>query len=521
MMTFSKKDFPVLLVDDELQSQTAEGTVLRAIVKDLELVNCSVVDALTCQDGLEVFTSHAEIGCIVLEWEIGLEKKKNQLKPSEFIAQIRQRNPEIPVFIITEKLSIKDIPLEILDMINGYIWKTEDTPSFIAGRIETALTQYVNGIMPDFFRELVKYAEEYKYAWHTPGHMGGVAFLKTPAGRACHKFFGENVFRADLSISVPELGSLLDHDGVVGKAEKEAAKVFNSNLTYFVLNGTSTANQIVWHARVTKGDIALVDRNCHKSLNYAMIVTGATPVYFVPTRNAYGTIGPIHLSEFDKETIRKKIEACRLIKVKDKKKRPKMAVVTNSTYDGLCYNVLGIKDRLSNVVDNLHFDEAWYAYARFHPIYEHHYGMTSKGEKPDHPPVFTTHSTHKLLAAWSQGSMIHVKNGGNEKISHDLFNEAYMMHGSTSPQYGIIATLDVAARMMKGQGGRQLMNETLEEPIIFRKKMVQIGKEIRKKEKNDSNTWWFTSWQPETVRVREKGKTRKIGFDKADTRVSA
>ena len=512
-----KKDWPVLLVDDELASDTAEGAVLRAIVEELEEnLDCSVMDALSCKDGLEVFTSHAEIGCVVLDWEVGLEKQKTALKPSEFIALMRRRNADVPIFLITEKLAIPDLPLDVLENINGYIWKTEDTPAFIAGRIETALTEYINDAVPVFFKELVKYAEEYKYAWHTPGHMGGVAFLKSPAGRACHKFFGENVFRADLSVSVPELGSLLDHEGVVGDAEKEAAKVFNADHTFFVLNGTSTANQIVWHARLTRGDIALMDRNCHKSLNYAMIVTAATPIYMVPTRNPYGTIGPIHMREFDKATILKKMQDCPLIKAKDKKKKIKMAVVTNSTYDGLCYNVIGIKDKLAQMVENLHFDEAWYAYARFHPLYEGHFGMTDKGEKPDHPPVFTTHSTHKLLAAWSQASMIHIKNGGKVKISADEFNEAYMMHGSTSPQYGMIATLDVATRMMKGNGGRQLMNDTIEEPIIFRKKMVQIGKSLKRTEKNTANKWWFTAWQPDKVTVTRGGRKKKVDFDKVD-----
>ncbi len=122
--------------------------------------------------------------------------------------------------------------------------------------------------MPPFQR-LVKYAEEYRYSWHTPGHMGGLAFLRHPAGIACHKFFGENLFRSDLSVSVADLGSLLDHNGVVGDSEREAARVFGADETFFVTNGNSAANQIVWRARVGMGDIALLDRNCHKSLNYA------------------------------------------------------------------------------------------------------------------------------------------------------------------------------------------------------------------------------------------------------------
>ena len=505
-----RTDWPVLLIDDELDARTAEGDVLRAIVAHLtEELDCSVLVALTLSDGLELFGSHANVGCVVLDWEVGMEKAKDDLAPSEFLADVKSRNPDVPVFLITEKLQVEDLPLQVLEHIDGYIWKTEDTPDFIAGRIETALSEYIAGVMPPFFGELVKYAEEYKYAWHTPGHMGGVAFLKAPAGRACHAFFGENVFRADLSISVPELGSLLDHEGPVGDAEKEAAWTFRANQTDVVLNGTNTANPIDCPTRISRGDVALMDRNCHKSLNYAMVITGATPIYLKPTRNPYGTIGPIHTREFDAATVRKKIEDCPLI---DPKKRPdkvKMTVVTNSTYDGLCYNVAKIKDKMAGVAESLHFDEAWYAYARFHPLYAGHFGMAEVGHNPEHPPVFTTHSTHKLLAAWSQASMIHIKDGGSERIDPDRFNEAYMMHGSTSPQYGMIATLDVAARMMKGPAGARLMHETLEEPVIFRKKMVDLGKELAEADEDD---WWFTAWQPDKVHAGRKS----VPFEEMD-----
>ncbi|NCC51184.1 MAG: lysine decarboxylase [Spartobacteria bacterium] len=518
MEMIDRRDFPILFIDDEVGIQTTEGWKTAAIVEELEdALDCTVYNALSCHDGQEIVKSHAELGCVVIDWDIEQDAAVDDLTPAELINFIRARNEDLPILLMTDKLSVGDIPTAVLSKIDGYIWITEDTPTFIAGRIETALLKYIDTILPAYFKALVKYAEEYKYAWHTPGHMGGVAFMKTPAGRACFNFFGENVFRADLSVSVPELGSLLDHEGVIGQAEKDAAKIFNANYTYFVTNGTSTANQIIWHARVTKGDISLMDRNCHKSLNYAMIVTGATPIYMMPTRNAYGTIGPIHLKEFEAETIQEKIDACPLIT--DKSQKVKMAVVTNSTYDGLCYNVLGIKDRLQGVVDNIHFDEAWYAYARFHPIYEKHYGMTSVGESADHPPIFTTHSTHKLLAAWSQASMIHIKNGGRVDVSPDLFNESFMMHSSTSPQYGILATLDISAKMMAGKAGRRLMQETLEEPVIFRKKMAQIAKDIASSTPDAKKAWWFTAWQPDTVTIRENPEIKDmvdVPFEEVD-----
>ncbi len=124
----------------------------------------------------------------------------------------------------------------------------EDTPEFIAGRITAAAKRYRENLLPPFFKELVKFSKDFEYSWHTPGHAGGTAFRKSPAGRAFFNFFGEQLFRSDLSISVGELGSLLDHSGPVGEAERYAAKVFGADMTYFVTNGTSTANKIVFSA---------------------------------------------------------------------------------------------------------------------------------------------------------------------------------------------------------------------------------------------------------------------------------
>jgi arginine/lysine/ornithine decarboxylase len=191
-----------------------------------------------------------------------------------------------------------ELNLEMVKEINEYIWVMEDTPEFIAGRINAAARRYREHLLPPFFGELVKFSKDFEYSWHTPGHAGGIAFLKSPAGRAFHAFFGEQLFRSDLSISVGELGSLLDHSGPVGEAERYAAKVFGADQTYFVTNGTSTANKIVFFGSVTKDDVVLVDRNCHKSSEHALTMTHSVAVYFMPTRNRYGIIGPIPPSAF-------------------------------------------------------------------------------------------------------------------------------------------------------------------------------------------------------------------------------
>ena len=363
---------------------------------------------------------------------------------------------------------------------------------FLARQVARAARNYLDGLLPPFFKALVQHTAQSNYSWHTPGHGGGVAYRKSPVGQAFHQFFGENTLRSDLSVSVPELGSLLDHTGPLAEAEERAARNFGADHTYFVINGTSTANKIVWHSMVGRDDLVLVDRNCHKSILHSIIMTGAIPLYLCPERNELGIIGPIPLSEFSRESIQAKIDASPLARGRvpnSSGAMVKLVVVTNSTYDGLCYNAELIKQTLGNSVEVLHFDEAWYAYAAFHEFYAGRYGMGT-ARSADTPLVFTTHSTHKLLAAFSQASMIHVQDGGKRQLDRDRFNEAFMMHISTSPQYGIIASLDVASAMMEGPAGRSLIQETFDEALSFRRALANLRQNL------SSDDWWFTIWQP-------------------------
>eukprot|EP01034_Spumella_vulgaris_P045793 gene45793-57067_t len=148
-------------------------------------------------------------------------------------------------------------------------------------------------------KALLDYAEDGSYSWHCPGHSGGVAFLKSPVGQMYHQFYGENMLRADVCNAVEELGQLLDHNGAIGESERNAARIFNADHCFFVTNGTSTSNKMVWHHTVAPGDVVVVDRNCHKSILHSIIMTGAIPVFMKPTRNHFGIIGPIPQSEFE------------------------------------------------------------------------------------------------------------------------------------------------------------------------------------------------------------------------------
>ncbi len=365
----------------------------------------------------------------------------------------------------------------------------EDTPEFVARHIIREARAYLDSLAPPFFRELLEYASDGSYSWHCPGHSGGVAFLKSPVGQMFHQFFGENMLRADVCNAVDELGQLLDHTGPVAESERNAARIFHADHCFFVTNGTSTSNKIVWHANVAAGDVVVVDRNCHKSILHAITMTGAIPVFLRPTRNHLGIIGPIPLEEFDPENIRKKIEANPFAR-EAANKRPRILSLTQSTYDGVIYNVEMIKEKLNAEIDTLHFDEAWLPHAAFHEFYEDMHAIGPNRPRSHDTMVYATHSTHKLLAGLSQASQIVVQDSETRKLDRNIFNEAFLMHTSTSPQYAIIASCDVAAAMMEPPGGTALVEESIREALDFRRAMRKVESEFGK------NDWWFKVWGP-------------------------
>ena len=369
----------------------------------------------------------------------------------------------------------------------------EDTPEFVARHIIREAKVYLEGVQPPFFKALLDYAEDGSYSWHCPGHSGGVAFLKSPVGQMYHQFYGENMLRADVCNAVEELGQLLDHNGAIGESERNAARIFNADHCFFVTNGTSTSNKMVWHHTVAPDDIVVVDRNCHKSVLHAIIMTGAVPVFLKPTRNHYGIIGPIPQSEFEPEAIQAKIKANPLLKgVNPKKAVPRMLTITQSTYDGVLYNTETIKQMLDGYIPNLHFDEAWLPHAAFHPFYGAYHAMGKKRVRPMHSMVYSTQSIHKLLAGISQASHVLVQDSQKNKLDRHLFNEAYLMHTSTSPQYSIIASCDVAAAMMEPPGGTALVEESIAEALDFRRAMRKVDEEYGK-------DWWFKVWGPDAL----------------------
>ena len=410
-----------------------------------------------------------------------------------FIDEVRRKNADVPIYVYGETKTSRHLPNDILRELHGFIHMFEDTPEFVARHIIREAKSYLEGVQPPFFKALLDYAEDGSYSWHCPGHSGGVAFLKSPVGQMFHQFFGENMLRADVCNAVEELGQLLDHDGAIGESERNAARIFNADHCFFVTNGTSTSNKIVWHHAVAPGDIVVVDRNCHKSVLHSIIMTGAIPVFLKPTRNHFGIIGPIPQSEFEPEAIKAKIRSNPLLKgLNSENVSPKVLTLTQSTYDGVLYNTETIKNMLDGFIPNLHFDEAWLPHAAFHPFYGAYHAMGKKRIRPKEAMVYSTQSVHKLLAGISQASHVLVQDSQNHSLDRHLFNEAYLMHTSTSPQYSIIASCDVAAAMMEPPGGTALVEESIAEALDFRRAMRKVDAEY-------GNDWWFKVWGPEEL----------------------
>jgi len=458
-----------------------------------------VVRTSTPEDGLSLVTSDPSHSAILLDWDLEGASQFDERAALKILRAVRRRNKKIPIFLIADRTLVSELPLEVVKQVHEYIHLFGDTPAFIANRVDFAVERYHEQLLPPYFRELKKYNDQGAYSWDAPGHMGGVAYLKHPVGMEFHKFFGENIMRSDLGISTAPLGSWLDHLGPAGESERNAARIFGADWTFFVLGGSSTSNQIVGHGVIAQDDIVLADANCHKSICHSLTV------YMKPTRNGFGMIGLVPLKRFHPDFIRGIIDKSPLTKG-IANRNPTYAVVTNSTYDGLCYDVNRVVTELSKSVPRIHFDEAWYAYAKFHEIYQGRFAMGVPDDMPDRPAIFAVQSTHKMLAAFSMASMIHVKLSPRAPLDFDQFNESFMMHGTTSPFYPLIASLDVAAAMMDEPAGPTLMSETLQDAISFRKAMSSIGHRLRAAEQG----WFFRLYQPEYVFDPLDGQTHLL-----------
>ncbi|EGQ7846960.1 arginine decarboxylase [Vibrio parahaemolyticus] len=490
----------VLVVDDSA-SNTSMYHNVSALIEELNMRDITVSHATSLDDGIATASSDASIHGVFLNWELqnGTEE---HYAARLILDELSNRHANIPVFLMaTHSDKVTTIDESVMKKTTEFVWMLQDTADFIAGRMIAAVKRYRDQLLPPFAAALAKYSQRKEHSWSAPGHQGGIAFTKLPVGRAFFDFYGENLFRTDMGIERGELGSLLDHSGPVADSEKYAAQVFGADRSYNVVGGTSGSNRTIMQACLVEDEIAICDRNCHKSIEQGLMLTGARPVYLVPTRNQYGIIGPVPASDMSAQSIQDKVNTSPLTKDLENKDAV-YSVLTSCTYDGLCYNAEKAENLLGQSAPRVHMDEAWYGYARFNPIYDKHFAMRdeAKGD-PNAPTVFATHSTHKLLAALSQASYIHVREG-RDSIPHDRFNQSYMMHATTSPLYSIVASNDIASAMMDGNGGKLLTNEAIEEAIGFRQAVGRLNKKHLAE-----GDWFFKPWNAEVVTDPETGET--------------
>ncbi len=495
---------PVFDADD------LEGQRVNEIIGSIERMGFQVVKARRLEDAEIAVQTDSAIGCMVVDWG----KKGLEGKAASLINLMRSRGLEMPIVILVRRKRFEDIPVEVLDFIDGYVFLAEETPQFIARNLVSRLKQYAETLKTPFFGALVDYAEEGNQLWTCPGHNGGIFYSRSPIGRIFMEHLGEAIFRDDLDNSVLELGDLLTHEGPALKAQQEAATIFGAEKTYFVLNGTSASNKVVLGNLVAEDDLVLFDRNNHKAAHHgALLLSGGVPIFLPTDRNAYGLIGPIRLDALDEETLRARIRDNPLVADKNawRRERPfRAAVIEQCTYDGTIYDAETIVARIGHLCDYILFDEAWAGFMKFHPIYQRRFAMGLKNLTEQSPGVVATQSTHKQLASFSQASQIHVRDrhlrGQKRRVEHRRFNEGFMQHASTSPFYPLFASLDVGAQMMKGKSGEVLWDDTLRLGVELRKKLRAVRREFEEKERDPARRWFFDPFVPDRVAIPDAAR---------------
>ena len=365
------------------------------------------------------------------------ENKSPQLQMSalELVRRITRFRPELDVYILIAQEKEDDVVDALFaESVDGYFYREERDYNGIYRILNAQIQERAR---TPFYDALKNYVWMAKDQWHTPGHSSGESLRGSPWVNDFYEFMGEHVFDADLSVSVPMLDSLMEPKGVIAEAQAMAAKAFGARRTFFATNGTSTANKVIFQTILAPGEKLILDRNCHKSVHHGVVLSGAHPVYLDSSLNRkYGLYGPVPKNDLFR-SIRRHPDAQALI-------------LTSCTYDGLRYDLKPIIEAAHAKGIKVIIDEAWYGFARFHPEFR----PTALESGAD----YATQSTHKVLSAFSQASMIHVN---DPDFREHLFRENFNMHTSTSPQYALIASLDVA-RKQAVMEGYKLLSRTLE-----------------------------------------------------------
>ena len=399
---------------------------------------------------------------------------------TKWIDKVADTKFGIPVFVVMRNGKTMDEKFaeKVYCVLDGTHPDTKNN----SHQIEIAADEYQDKVLPPFFKTLANYMEMHNVQFNCPGHQGGQYFRKHPSGRYLYEFYGENIFRTDICNADVALGDLLIHEGPAAEAEINAARVYNADKTYFVMNGTSTANTITVNSVVAPGDLVLFDRNNHKSVyTSALIQSGGNAVYLETARNPFGFIGGIDQHCFNEAYLRG--EAGKVDQEKSKQQRPfRLAVIQLGTYDGTIYNARQVVDKIGHLCDYILFDSAWVGYEQFIPMMRDCSPLLLELGEED-PGIFVTHSVHKQQAGFSQSSYIHKKDshirGQKRYIDHKRFNNTFRVYTSTSPFYPLFASLDVNARMQDGDAGKRLWADCVKIGVDARKQVLKRCKMMK------------------------------------------
>lgn len=413
--------------------------------------------------------------------------------------QIAQLRPELDLYLVTD-VSVEEIAARVGEVFKRIFFGEEDHIELYSAIMKGVGERH----RTPFFHALRDYAKQPTGVFHALPLARGKSIMNSNWIGDLAQFYGMNLFMAETSATSGGLDSLLDPVGPLKLAQEYAARAFGARRTYFATNGTSTCNKIVVQALVRPDDIVLVDRNCHKSHHYGLVLAGAQVAYLdsypLDQYSMYGAVPLRHI----KETLLGFRRAGTL-------ERVRMVLLTNCTFDGIVYDVERVMTECLAIKPDLVFlwDEAWFAFARCHPIYRPRTAMASAAKLcetfkdpayarrhaefaasidwedeqqlldtrliPDPAKarirVYATHSTHKTLTALRQGSMIHIWDQDFKDKAEESFHEAYMTHTSTSPNYQILASLDVGRRQVELEG-YELIQRQLELAMSLREQVL-------------------------------------------------
>jgi arginine decarboxylase len=404
----------------------------------------------------------------------------------------KQYRPELDTFYVTDT-ALRDLKDSTIKAFKRIFYRREDLLEIHLSIMMGIRERYET----PFFTALKEYSQKPTGVFHAMPISRGNSVFKSRWIQDFGDFYGNNMFLAETSATTGGLDSLLQPTGPLKKAQKMASAAYGSKQTFFVTNGTSTANKIVMQALVQPGDVVLVDRDCHKSHHYGLVLSGAFPVYLdsYPIEK-YSMYGAVPLEQIKRKLLQLK-SAGRLEKAK-------MLLLTNCSFDGLVYNVQRVMEEVLAIKPDMIFlwDEAWFAFAGFTYTYkqrtgmfaarklagkyqsssykrqyDHHIKNLAEGEIPLLPDpekvrirVYSTQSTHKTLSSFRQGSMIHIWDEDFRRKSESTFLEAYMTHTSTSPNYQMLASLDAGRRQVQFEGF-ELVEKSVELAMVLRAKI--------------------------------------------------